>query len=40
MHNCIRIIPFSILYLKKPVKLNYLWAGLCMVGAVNFMFRS
>ena len=33
-------IPFSILYLKEPLKLNYLWAGLCMVGAVYFMFKG
>jgi uncharacterized protein len=32
-------IPFSMLYLKEPIKINYLWAGLCMVGAVYFMFR-
>ena len=33
-------VPFSILYLKEPLKLDYLWAGLCLVGAVFFMFRS
>ncbi len=33
-------IPFSVLYLKEPIKLNYLWAGICMVGAVYFMFKS
>ena len=33
-------IPFSILYLKEPFRINYLWAGLCMVGAVYFMFRA
>lgn len=33
-------VPFSILYLKEPIKLDYLWAGLCMVGAVYFMFRG
>jgi uncharacterized protein (DUF486 family) len=32
-------IPFSILYLNEPFKTNYLWAGLCMVGAAYFMFR-
>jgi uncharacterized protein (DUF486 family) len=31
--------PFSILYMQQPLKLNFLWAGLCMVGAVYFMFR-
>lgn len=33
-------VPFSILYLKEPLKLDYLWAALCMLGAVYFMFRS
>lgn len=33
-------VPFSIIYLKEPLKLDYLWAGLCIVGAVYFMFRS
>ncbi|TPV59878.1 DMT family protein [Aestuariibacter sp. GS-14] len=33
-------VPFSVMYLKEPLKLDYLWAGLCMVGAVYFMFRS
>lgn len=33
-------VPFSVVYLKEPLKLDYLWAGLCLVGAVYFMFRS
>ena len=33
-------VPFSLLYLKEPLKLDYLWAGLCMCGAAYFMFRS
>ncbi|MFA7505774.1 MAG: DMT family protein [Burkholderiaceae bacterium] len=33
-------VPFSVLYLREPLKLDYLWAGLCLVGAVYFMFRS
>ena len=33
-------IPFAILYMKEPIKLDYLWAGLCMVGAAYFMFRG
>ncbi|TXS92405.1 DMT family protein [Parahaliea aestuarii] len=33
-------VPFSLLYLKEPLKLDYLWAGLCLCGAVFFMFRS
>jgi uncharacterized protein (DUF486 family) len=32
-------VPFSIMYLKEPLKLDYLWAGLCLIGAVFFMFR-
>ena len=31
---------FAIFYMKQPLKLNFLWAGLCMVGAVYFMFRD
>jgi len=33
-------VPFSVLYLKEPLKADYLWAGLCLVGAVYFMFRD
>ena len=33
-------VPFSILYMKEGFKLDFLWAGLCLVGAVYFMFRS
>lgn len=33
-------VPFSVMYLKEPLKLDYLWAALCLVGAVFFMFRS
>jgi uncharacterized protein (DUF486 family) len=33
-------VPFVILYMKQPIKLDFLWAGLCMVGAVYFVFRS
>ena len=33
-------LPFSVLYLKEPIKLDYLWAGLCLAGAVYFMFRG
>ena len=33
-------LPFSVYYLKEPLKLDYLWAGLCMVGAAYFMFRG
>lgn len=33
-------VPFSVFYLKEPLKLDYLWAGLCLLGAVFFMFRG
>ena len=33
-------VPFSIFYMKNPVKLSYLWAGFCLMGAVFFIFRS
>ena len=33
-------VPFSIFYLRQPLKLDFLWAGLCMLGAVWFMFRG
>jgi uncharacterized protein (DUF486 family) len=33
-------MPFAVLYLKEPLKLDYLWAALCMVGAVYFIFRG
>ena len=32
--------PFAIFYLKEPLKLDYLWAALCILGAVYFIFRS
>ncbi len=32
-------IPFAVLYMKQPLKTDFLWAGLCMVGAVYFVFR-
>jgi uncharacterized protein len=33
-------VPFAVLYLNEPIKLDYVWAGLCMVGAVYFIFRA
>ena len=33
-------VPFAIFYLKEPLKLDYLWAGLCLLGAVYFVFRG
>lgn len=32
-------VPFALFYMHQPLKLNFLWAGLCMVGAVYFMYR-
>jgi uncharacterized protein (DUF486 family) len=31
--------PFALVYMRQPIKLDYLWAGLCVLGAVYFMFR-
>ena len=33
-------VPFAMYYMQKPLKLDYLWAALCMMGAVYFVFRS
>ena len=33
-------VPFAVFYMKEPLKWDYLWAGLCLVGAVFFMFRD
>jgi uncharacterized protein (DUF486 family) len=33
-------VPFAFFYLKLPLKLDYLWAGLCIMGAVYFIFRK
>jgi uncharacterized protein len=33
-------VPFAVLYMKQPVRLDFLWAALCMCGAVYFMFRG
>ena len=33
-------VPFAVLYMKQPIKLDFLWAGLCLLGAVYFMFRG
>jgi len=32
-------VPFAWAYMKEPVRLNYLWAGLCLMGAVLFVFK-
>jgi uncharacterized protein len=33
-------VPFAIFYMKEKLNLDYLWAGLCLLGAVYFIFRS
>ena len=33
-------VPFAILYMNQPLKLDYLWASLCIMGAVYFVFRG
>ena len=33
-------VPFAVLYMNQPVKLEYLWASLCIMGAVYFIFRG
>jgi uncharacterized protein (DUF486 family) len=33
-------VPFAILYMRQPIKLDFLWAGLCLMGAVYFIFRA
>ena len=33
-------VPFAIFYMKQPFRLDFVWAGLCLIGAVFFMFRQ
>jgi hypothetical protein len=33
-------VPFAVFYLKQPLKLDYLWAAFCILGAVYFVFRE
>jgi uncharacterized protein (DUF486 family) len=33
-------VPFAVLYMKQPLRLDYLWAALCIMGAVYFIFRT
>src|SRR5690349_18034431 len=33
-------VPFAIFYMNQPMKLDFLWAGLCLLGAVYFIFRG
>lgn len=34
------LIPFAVFYMHQPIRLNYLWAALCLLGAVYFIFKS
>jgi uncharacterized protein (DUF486 family) len=33
-------VPFAILYMRQPIRLDFLWAAICLIGAVYFVFRS
>ncbi len=33
-------VSFSVLYMQQPLKLDYLWAGICLLGAIYFIFLS
>lgn len=33
-------VPFAVFYMQQPLKLDFLWAGLCLMGAVYFIFRA
>jgi len=33
-------VPFAVLYMRQPPRLDFVWAGLCIIGAVIFMFRG
>jgi uncharacterized protein len=33
-------VPFAVMYMQQPLKLDYLWAGVCLLGAVYFIFRT
>lgn len=33
-------VPFAVLYMDQPMKLDYLWAGACLMGAIYFIFRA
>ena len=33
-------VPFAVLYMKQPFRTDFIWAGLCLLGAVYFMFRG
>jgi uncharacterized protein len=33
-------VPFALLYMRQPITLNFLWAGVCLIGAVYFIFKA
>ena len=33
-------VPFAVVYMRQPIRLDFVWAGLCLIGAVYFVFRS
>ena len=33
-------VPFAVLYMRQPIRTDFLWAALCLVGAVYFVFRG
>ena len=33
-------VPFAVLYMRQPLRLDYIWAALCIMGAVYFVFRK
>ena len=33
-------VPFAVIYMRQPLRLDFLWAGLCLCGAVYFVFRG
>jgi uncharacterized protein (DUF486 family) len=33
-------VPFVLLYMQQPLRMNFLWAGLCLLGAVYFIFKT
>jgi hypothetical protein len=33
-------VPFAVLYMRQPIRMDFLWAGLCLLGAVYFTFRG
>ncbi len=38
--SLVMFVPFMVLFMKEPLKMNYVYAGLCMIGAVYFIFKE